>query len=51
MNGRTDPPGRHKHSAIIHDENLWIYGGMTDLQERSDLWRFDIGIETFYKIK
>lgn len=44
MNGRNDPPGRHKHSAILHDEGIWVYGGMTDLQERSDMWRFDIGM-------
>lgn len=22
---------------------MWVYGGMTDLHERSDLWRFDFG--------
>lgn len=41
--GRTLPPARHKHSAIIHDDVMWVYGGMTDLNERSDLWRFDFG--------
>ncbi|XP_063921605.1 uncharacterized protein LOC135136314 isoform X1 [Zophobas morio] len=35
------PPPRHKHSAIIHDDSMWVYGGMTDLQERGDLWRWD----------
>lgn len=41
--GRVLPPARHKHSAIIHDDVMWVYGGMTDLHERSDLWRFDFG--------
>lgn len=36
------PPPRHKHSAVIYDDCMWIYGGMTDLHERSDLWRWDI---------
>ena len=22
---------------------MWAYGGMTDLQEKSDFWRFDFG--------
>ncbi|XP_026807019.1 uncharacterized protein LOC113549757 [Rhopalosiphum maidis] len=39
--GRVLPPARHKHSAIIHDDIMWVYGGMTDLHERSDLWKFD----------
>ncbi|VVC39936.1 Hypothetical protein CINCED_3A021311 [Cinara cedri] len=39
--GRVLPPARHKHSAVIHDDVMWVYGGMTDLNERSDLWRFD----------
>lgn len=34
-------PPRHRHSAILHDNAVWIFGGMTDLQERSDFWRFD----------
>lgn len=35
------PSGRHKHSAVLHDDAMWIYGGMTDLQERNDFWRWD----------
>ncbi|KAK3930299.1 Actin-fragmin kinase, partial [Frankliniella fusca] len=36
------PPARHKHSAVIHDDTMWVYGGMTDLNERQDLWRIDL---------
>ncbi|XP_014234872.1 tip elongation aberrant protein 1-like isoform X2 [Trichogramma pretiosum] len=35
------PPARHKHSAVLHGDFMYIYGGMTDLQERSDCWRWD----------
>lgn len=35
------PPARHKHSAVLHDDAVWVYGGMTDLQERNDFWRWD----------
>lgn len=36
------PAARHKHSAVIHDDTMWVYGGMTDLNERQDLWRIDL---------
>ncbi|XP_059481086.1 uncharacterized protein LOC132199971 isoform X2 [Neocloeon triangulifer] len=39
--GRDEPPARHKHSAVMHDGAMWVYGGMTDLQTRCDLWRWD----------
>jgi hypothetical protein len=42
-NGRNGPPARHKHGMVLHDDSIWVYGGMTDLQERSDFWRFDTG--------
>ncbi|XP_017772416.1 PREDICTED: uncharacterized protein LOC108559595 [Nicrophorus vespilloides] len=47
----TNPPARHKHSAVIHDDAMWIYGGMTDLQERSDLWKWDTVSGTWSTIK
>ncbi len=37
------PSPRHRHSAVLHENAMWIFGGMTDLQERSDFWRFDFG--------
>lgn len=37
------PPPRHRHSCVVFDQGMWIYGGMTDLQDRSDLWRLDLG--------
>ncbi|KAK3862819.1 hypothetical protein Pcinc_027666 [Petrolisthes cinctipes] len=37
------PPPRHAHSAVMHDNHMWVYGGMTDLQERNDFWRYDTG--------
>lgn len=41
------PPPRHKHSAVLYDEQMWIFGGMTDLQERGDLWRWDTRLKTW----
>ncbi|UYV60303.1 hypothetical protein LAZ67_1000783 [Cordylochernes scorpioides] len=34
-------PPRHSHSAVLHDGAMWVYGGLTDLQERADFWRWD----------
>ena len=34
---------KHHHSAVVHNDAMWVFGGMSDLQERSDLWRFDFG--------
>uniref|UniRef100_A0A6P7F5I0 Uncharacterized protein LOC114326088 n=1 Tax=Diabrotica virgifera virgifera TaxID=50390 RepID=A0A6P7F5I0_DIAVI len=49
--GSETPPPRHKHSAILQGEAMWIYGGMTDLQERSDLWKWDIPSRTWHCVK
>lgn len=38
------PPPRHSHTAVVFDQEMWVYGGMTDLAERSDFWRLDLGI-------
>jgi len=35
------PPCRHRHSSVVHDQGMWVYGGMTDLQSKCDLWRLD----------
>lgn len=45
------PPGRHKHSAVMHDDAMWIYGGMTDLQERNDLWKWCTVTKCWYQFK
>ncbi|XP_074103162.1 uncharacterized protein LOC141530146 isoform X1 [Cotesia typhae] len=36
------PAPRHKHSAVLHCDAMFIYGGMTDLQERNDCWKWDV---------
>ncbi|CAG0886636.1 unnamed protein product [Cyprideis torosa] len=36
------PSPRHSHSAVLHDTAMWIYGGMTNLTEKDDLWRYDL---------
>ncbi|XP_015608801.1 uncharacterized protein LOC107274303 isoform X2 [Cephus cinctus] len=45
------PAARHKHSAVLHEDAMYIYGGMTDLQERSDCWRWDVNIASWCLLK
>jgi hypothetical protein len=26
---------------VLHDSAMWVFGGMTDLQDRADFWKFD----------
>ena len=41
---QDDGPGaRHVHSAIVHDQAMWVYGGMCDLQPRNDFWKWSFG--------
>ncbi|XP_076348559.1 uncharacterized protein LOC143246196 isoform X2 [Tachypleus tridentatus] len=45
------PLPRHNHTSVIHDEAMWVYGGMTDLQERGDFWKFDFSTLNWSRIK
>ncbi|XP_050733388.1 uncharacterized protein LOC127006985 isoform X2 [Eriocheir sinensis] len=45
------PAPRHAHSAVLHDDGMWVYGGMTDLQERNDFWRFDTAGRTWTQLR
>ena len=31
------PPPRHRHTAVLHDSAMWVFGGMTDLQVSEDI--------------
>jgi len=44
-NGQSSeqPPPRHSHSSVVYDNSMYVYGGMTDLQDRADFWRWDFG--------
>lgn len=49
--GETSPAPRHKHTSVLHCDSMYIYGGMTDLQERNDCWKWDINTCAWYLIK
>jgi hypothetical protein len=37
------PPGRHFHSAVLFNDQMYIFGG-TSNGYYSDLWRFNLGL-------
>ena len=37
------PSARHNHAGVVHAGFLYIYGGMCNLEERGDFWKFDLG--------
>ena len=41
--GAASCPPRHHHSAVLHNSAMWIFGGMSDLQETADCWMFSLG--------
>lgn len=47
----SGPAARHKHSAVLHCDAMYVYGGMTDLQERNDCWRWDVNTASWCLLK
>ncbi|XP_047737878.1 uncharacterized protein LOC108683196 [Hyalella azteca] len=45
------PPARHAHTAVLYDGFMWVYGGMTDLQERNDLWKYHVESRTWTVVR
>jgi len=34
------PEARHSHSAIVYNDSMYVYGGLSNLKPLSDLWRW-----------
>lgn len=45
------PEPRHSHSAIVHDCNMYIYGGLSNLKPLGDLWRWSWRDKRWFKEK
>lgn len=43
------PEPRHSHSAIVYNDNMYIYGGLSNLKPLSDLWRWNWRDKRWYK--
>jgi len=42
------PAARHAHSGIMHGGSLYVYGGMSDLEEKGDFWKFELGKDCMF---
>jgi Rab9 effector protein with kelch motifs len=38
----SHPPPRRAHTAILHDQRVYIFGGGTGIQALGDLWSLDV---------
>lgn len=35
------PGPRHGHSAVVHGNNMYLFGGLMGLSEQKDFWKWD----------
>ncbi|XP_071946841.1 uncharacterized protein [Antedon mediterranea] len=47
----NEPPPRHNHSAVLHNNAIWIYGGLSNRVPRADLWKWDIDGRSWLRIR
>ena len=48
VNGKTQPQSRAGHSAVIHENSMYIFGGKDEDNEKlNDLWCFDFTERTW----
>lgn len=43
------PEPRHNHSAIVYNDSMYVYGGLSNLKPLSDLWRWNWRDKRWYK--
>ncbi|XP_022090768.1 uncharacterized protein LOC110979356 [Acanthaster planci] len=49
--GENSPSPRHWHSAVIHEGNMWVYGGLNNLQPLRDLWKWNFESRQWTRIR
>ncbi|XP_041366475.1 uncharacterized protein LOC121381294 [Gigantopelta aegis] len=45
------PGGRHGHSAVVEKNSMWLFGGMSGLTIKSEVWRFTFTMRTWQRVK
>ena len=52
LNNKDMPPPRQDHAAVIYNKCLYVYGGIgPDSKIYGDMWKFDLGTNTWEEIK
>ncbi|XP_066301950.1 actin-fragmin kinase-like [Branchiostoma lanceolatum] len=51
--GQTNhaPLPRHSHSAVVHDGNMWVYGGLNNLHPLGDLWKWNFEKRAWSRVR
>ncbi|XP_018597224.2 leucine-zipper-like transcriptional regulator 1 homolog [Scleropages formosus] len=49
--GRARPGPRHGHSAVVHLDSMYLFGGLMGLREQRDFWRWSFSNHTWCTIK
>ncbi|KAH3759122.1 rac protein [Pelomyxa schiedti] len=47
--GRPAPSGRFHHTAVCHNGNMILFGGMLNVKKLNDVWTFDISTKVWVK--
>lgn len=42
---------RHGHTSVLYGREMWVFGGMSGLQAKSDFWRFNLHSLKWDRIK
>ncbi|XP_078572122.1 uncharacterized protein LOC144859393 [Branchiostoma floridae x Branchiostoma japonicum] len=45
------PLPRHSHSAVVHDGNMWVYGGLNNLHPLGDLWKWNFEKRAWSRVR
>ncbi|XP_048834350.1 uncharacterized protein si:dkey-3d4.3 isoform X2 [Brienomyrus brachyistius] len=49
--GETGPGPRHGHSAVVHQDGMYLYGGLAGLRELGDFWRWSFSRSNWSSIR
>lgn len=48
--GKKQPPGRHSHCAVVYQNCMWVFGGISDGKQMEDLWYFDFTKNSWFLV-
>ncbi|KAK1797759.1 hypothetical protein P4O66_008114 [Electrophorus voltai] len=49
--GQVGPGPRHSHSVMVHQDSMYLYGGLQGLKEQRDLWRWNFLSQTWSSMR
>ncbi|XP_015213937.2 leucine-zipper-like transcriptional regulator 1 homolog [Lepisosteus oculatus] len=49
--GDAGPGPRHGHSAVVHRDGMYLYGGLMGLREQSDFWKWNFCSQSWSSVK